>query len=324
MSPGKKEAVGVRNQVIRKLILTKLNTIRKEKFQPKTIDKFSLVFRVFLLRYLGLNYEFTFEELVNELNKKKVDRQLKNKILGTLNSLTEIKYEGKEISKEQFKSLLDDAERIVDWATIGFVEEEKIEKGVEEKLPVKKSLLFNFAHKIGLVKTEEEKNAEKVRKVARLKAEKQREDERLRIEKEREKIRLEAERQREIERLKIEKEKERISLRTDKAREEGRLKTEKVTWEERLKAEKQREEERLRKEKERIRLKEIKKEESFQTKEERRLREMVLKCYSLIGQSRELLEKGYDSKAEKLYVKAKEIYFDDIGMQEGFMKFGKF
>jgi len=89
MNQGKKEAVDSKNELLSKLILTKLRTIKKEKFELKTIDKLSLVFRVFLLRYLNLNYEFTLEELINELSKSKVQSNLKNRIITMSNLLTE-------------------------------------------------------------------------------------------------------------------------------------------------------------------------------------------------------------------------------------------
>ena len=160
--PAKKEVVDKRNEIIRKLILTKLKTIRKEKFEPKTVDKFSLTYRVFLLRYLNLNYEFTLDELIKELNKRKISSKLKDKIIEIMNLLTEIEYENKRVSREEFKSLLSRAENIVNLATHKVeVKKEQIEK--EEKTKIKKSLLFNFIlnfiHKIGLAKTKEEKLA---------------------------------------------------------------------------------------------------------------------------------------------------------------------
>jgi hypothetical protein len=155
MSPEKKEVEDRKNQVIRRLIITKLRALRKEKFGPKTVDKFSLTFRVFLLRYLNLNYEFTLDELANELNKTKLSRELKEGIITILTFLTEIKYESKTISREEFKSLLKEAESIVNLAT------GKVEKEEKEETIVKKRLLFDFLHNIGLVKTEEEKKKQK-------------------------------------------------------------------------------------------------------------------------------------------------------------------
>lgn len=215
MKPKKKEVVDGRKALLRKLIFTKLMGIRREKFEPKTIDKFSLVFRVFLLRYLNLNYEFTLDELVKELNKIKISTELKDRITALSTLLVEIEYEDKKISKEEFKSLLSEAERIVNLATGQVEKEKKIEKK-EEKAHIKKNLLFNFLRKIKLIKTEEEKKAIKKEKEEReeerqrLKA--AREQEMLRA-KEEEKKQIEAEKKREeAERKKVEKERIKIPI----------------------------------------------------------------------------------------------------------------
>src|SRR3989338_1064756 len=185
MSPEKKEVVDRKNDLLRGLILAKLKTIQKEEFEPKSIDKLSLVFRVFLLRHLNLNYEFTSEELVNELGKAKISTKLKDRIISLLDLLTEIEYEDKQTSIQEFKLLLREAENIVNLATGEVEKKEKTEKKEEAK--AKKGLLFNFLHKIGLVKAEEEKKAVKKKK----------------LEKEKEKLELEAlKKQREKERIK--------------------------------------------------------------------------------------------------------------------------
>lgn len=199
MKPKKKEVMGERSVLLRKLVLTKLKTIRKEKFEPKTIDKFSLVFRVFLLRYLNLNYEFTLDELIKELNKAKIPNKLKDRITSLSTLLVEIEYEDKKISREEFKSLLSEAEGIINLAT-GQVEKEKKIGEKEENAPIKKNLLFNFLHKIGLVKTEEEKKTIKKRKERR-----EKERQRLKASREQEMLRAEDQRERQVERLKREK-----------------------------------------------------------------------------------------------------------------------
>jgi len=151
MSPKKKEASGKRSVLLRNIIFTKLKSIKKEKFGPKTIDKFSLTIRVFLLRYLNLNYEFTIDELINELNKRKVSKKLSKRIISILNLITEVKYENRNLSKEEFKSLLEETESIINVAT------GKTDKNAgNEQENVKKGLLTNFLHKIGAVKIKEE------------------------------------------------------------------------------------------------------------------------------------------------------------------------
>jgi hypothetical protein len=153
MAKVKKEVKGG-NEVLRKLILTRIKKIRKQKFNEKTIDKFGVTFRVFLLRYLNLNYEFTVDELIIELNKTKIPQNLKKKVVSVLKLISEVKYENKEISKDEFKLLLNETNTIVNIATGMAMQEKKSElkkEAVHKKIP-----LFDFLHKIGLVHTEKE------------------------------------------------------------------------------------------------------------------------------------------------------------------------
>lgn len=115
--PKSKKEVYEKDGVLRTLILAKLKSLRKEKFEAKSIDDFSLIFRVFILKYLNLNYEFTEEELASEMDKKKVPSRLKEKIMDVLDVLTQIKYEGKNVSRAEFRLLLDETEGIVHSAT---------------------------------------------------------------------------------------------------------------------------------------------------------------------------------------------------------------
>ena len=141
MAKVKKEVKGG-NEVLRKLILTRIKKIRKQKFNEKTIDKFGVTFRVFLLRYLNLNYEFTVDELIIELNKTKIPQNLKKKVVSVLKLISEVKYENKEISKDEFKLLLNETNTIVNIATGMAMQEKKSElkkEAVHKKIP-----LFDF------------------------------------------------------------------------------------------------------------------------------------------------------------------------------------
>tara|TARA_Y100000310_G_C20674597_1_gene812231 strand:+ start:2080 stop:2952 length:873 start_codon:yes stop_codon:yes gene_type:complete len=161
MAKVKKEVKGG-NEVLRKLILTRIKKLKKQKFNEKAIDKFSVTFRVFMLRYLNLNYEFTVDELIIELNKTKIPQNLKEKVVSVLKLISEVKYENKEISKDEFKSLLNETNTIVNLATGITIQEKKSEKKVE--IVHKKIPLFDLLHKIGIVHTEKEKEALKKKK----------------------------------------------------------------------------------------------------------------------------------------------------------------
>ena len=104
MDHEKKEAVGSRYDVLRRLIPPKLEIIQKQKFDSSTVGKFNLIFKVFLLRYLNLNYEFTTDELIQELERLKISSKLKERIIAISNRLINVEYGGGEISEEEFES----------------------------------------------------------------------------------------------------------------------------------------------------------------------------------------------------------------------------
>lgn len=113
----KKEGDRGQLEALRKVILAKLSSIEKKKFEENSIDEFSLAFRVFLLKYLNLDYEFTEEELLQELDRKKAGKAIRDRIIGLANLLDEIKYHGKKISKSEFDKTITDCCEIIKLAT---------------------------------------------------------------------------------------------------------------------------------------------------------------------------------------------------------------
>ncbi|KAF0247768.1 MAG: hypothetical protein FD167_2829, partial [bacterium] len=93
----KKEGVEEQLVVLRKVVLEKLKSLKKKRFEDKDIEDFGLAFRVFLLKCLKIDYEFTDEELVMELDKKGVNKALKERITKLTSLLSEVKYHGKKI-----------------------------------------------------------------------------------------------------------------------------------------------------------------------------------------------------------------------------------
>ncbi len=133
MVNSKKEEDPVQLETIRGVLIKKINSIKK-KFDDSTMDEFSLAFRVFILRYLKLDYEFTDKELLIELEKKHISAKLKDKIIPIFNTIDKIKYEGTQISQDEFKTLLKEAIEVIDMATQSKIKyEEKNLEGVEKK-----------------------------------------------------------------------------------------------------------------------------------------------------------------------------------------------
>lgn len=113
MAAEKKEVDSDQLDVLKDIITTKLNAIRHNKFEEKSIDGFSLAFRVFLLKFLKLNYEFTDEELFSELDKKGINNALRERIMSLVNLLAEVKYREKKISKSEFDASINEAMDII-------------------------------------------------------------------------------------------------------------------------------------------------------------------------------------------------------------------
>ena len=121
--------------VLRDAIIKNLNSISKKKFTAKNFNDFSWTTTIFLKKYFAINYEFSHEELCNITKKARIRKDLKNKIIALSQTINEIKYGEKELNKEEFGAMIDQAQRIVNLATTG---KESVEKEVKEQKTVKK------------------------------------------------------------------------------------------------------------------------------------------------------------------------------------------
>ena len=142
----KKETDIVQLELIRKLVLRKLNSIKHKKFTNNSINDLSLAFHVFLLKYLKLDYEFTEEELSRELEKKSINQKLRLLIIETFSLLDEVKYRGRKISKLEFEKILNQGIEIINIAT-GKREEKLEHNPIVEKPNSWRLILSQFSKK---------------------------------------------------------------------------------------------------------------------------------------------------------------------------------
>ena len=110
---GEKEEIEENLVMLRRLVLDKLRALRKEELGQEKIDELGLVFKVFTLKFLKIEYEFTNEELSLELDKKILSPSLKNKIANLSSYLDEIKYHEKSIDRRQYLKLIDEITELV-------------------------------------------------------------------------------------------------------------------------------------------------------------------------------------------------------------------
>ena len=141
----KKEELDNQLEVLKRIILGKLDSIKNKKFEEKILDELSLAYRVFLLKYLKLSYEFTEEELAKELEHVKISKFLKERIINLSGSLTDAKYTGKGITQDEFKNIIEEAISIVKQA-LHFHEPKPKESQKEGKGIISSLKNFIFKH----------------------------------------------------------------------------------------------------------------------------------------------------------------------------------
>ncbi|MFH1332549.1 MAG: hypothetical protein ABIH63_04685 [archaeon] len=96
---------------LRDAALRKLSRLEKKPFNQGAFDDFAWVLKVFLSNRLKIDYEFTHDELVAELRKRRVKH--KDDIISLSGRIVEINYEGVQVTKEEFKFLVAEAKRVI-------------------------------------------------------------------------------------------------------------------------------------------------------------------------------------------------------------------
>jgi len=84
----------------------------KKHFSKKSREdnfiQFIHITRLFFAELFKIRYEFTFEELNNELEKKRIDKNLKEQITFFLKKLSVVEYSNETLSEQELKKLLSD------------------------------------------------------------------------------------------------------------------------------------------------------------------------------------------------------------------------
>ena len=100
-----------RIKVVENNTLKRLEAFRKH-FSKKSRDdnfiQFFHVVRLFFAELFKIKYEFTYEELSNELERRRIDKNLKEKILFFLKKLSVVEYSDERLSESELKKLLNE------------------------------------------------------------------------------------------------------------------------------------------------------------------------------------------------------------------------
>ena len=141
-----------------RLELVKNNTLKRvgafrKHFSKKNKDdnfiQFLHVVRLFFAELFKIKYEFTFEELSNELERKRIDKNLKEKILFFLKKLSVVEYSNERLSESELGKLLNEFLKLFEKLTFN---EEK-----PEEIRINKILIFLRIKKPAMQKKETRK-----------------------------------------------------------------------------------------------------------------------------------------------------------------------
>ncbi len=121
--------------------VVKDNTIKRiqsfnKHFSKKNNDdnfiQFFHVVKLFFAELFKIKYEFTFEELSNELERKRIDKNLKEKILFFLKKLSAVDYNDKKLPELELRKLLNEFLKLFEKLT--FDEQKPKEKKINKIL----------------------------------------------------------------------------------------------------------------------------------------------------------------------------------------------
>ncbi len=146
--------------LLKKQLLKRIKIIEDQIFQNKIEDGFINLFhtiREFFATILKIKYEFTYEELINEVEKKKsIKPEIKKKIKKFSDKISVIEYSDRILSKKILKDSLEEFRHITK-----ILIKRPIKKVKPEKIKLRKLYrnehLLKILHTLKLYKTEEEK-----------------------------------------------------------------------------------------------------------------------------------------------------------------------
>ncbi|MBM3200359.1 hypothetical protein FJZ53_05455 [Candidatus Woesearchaeota archaeon] len=99
------------DQSLKETAIKKLNRLEKKKINQSVFDEFTWILKVFLSNHLKIEYEYTHQELVKELARRRVKH--KADIIRLSEEIVEVDYDGKPVDQESFVRMVEEAKRII-------------------------------------------------------------------------------------------------------------------------------------------------------------------------------------------------------------------
>lgn len=102
-----------KKEFVKQSALIKIGIISKER-NKKSVKRFISVFRTFFANFFDIKYEFTYSELINELKKRKIRKELRERITCLVNDICSAKYSSEEsMEKIKLEKMIKETKRVI-------------------------------------------------------------------------------------------------------------------------------------------------------------------------------------------------------------------
>ncbi|RLG29933.1 hypothetical protein DRN98_07870 [Methanosarcinales archaeon] len=154
---------GIENKlIIKKAVSKKISQILEKAFISER-EVYDLV-RSFFKKYLGIDYEFTREELLDELRRVYIPAELQSRVESLFNDISKIEHTSKAFPREELERILVEFEGVVDDLIVSHYEKEK---SFWKKLKDKVHHFFSQKHK-GMLDIDESVLSENERVIVKM------------------------------------------------------------------------------------------------------------------------------------------------------------
>ena len=85
----------------------------RKRFNKQSIDEIYWILKIFLKGYFNINKEVSYTELIQKIEKKRIDPQIKERITNLINFFIDVKYKDKRYTTKTLRNIAKGAKDII-------------------------------------------------------------------------------------------------------------------------------------------------------------------------------------------------------------------
>lgn len=99
--------------LLKEITLEKLNDLAKKDFNKKTVDEIYWILEIFFKNYFNVKKEASYTEFIGEIEKKRIDNQIKERVVSLINFFLDVKYKEKKCTAKDLRDIVKEAKNII-------------------------------------------------------------------------------------------------------------------------------------------------------------------------------------------------------------------